>query len=1182
LEVAVARLFEVKSVRECLLAAALLFPFVAAAQTLTITNGIQTYTALTNTTVTMSGQSELRVTAASDPIPGCVFHLNSPDAWFFLPGIRPSVVASTYLSQVRVNGANAVSGANVRVVGYAMGTVIIPHASSFQPLQVFTGTNFTGTSSYLSQYTAYADAGLGTMNNNISSFKLKRGYTATFAQNGNGTGLSKNFVAQDGDLNVSIIPAGLDNSVSFIRVFPWRWTAKKGIAGDIVQSLNLRWYYNWSLNQNSSFDLEYVPIRQNRWWPDLNQNWQARGASQLLGYNEPDRPDQANMSIGDAISAWPDLLATGLRVGAPAVSDGGRSSWLYPFIQQANAAGLRVDFVPVHYYWCYDPADPSGAATQMYNFLKATYDQVKRPLWVTEWNNGANWTPCADPSYAQQQACISAMVDMLEDTPFVERYALFNWVEDVRRLQWDDGSLTSAGTTYRDKSSAISYVQEGLPGGGRSLARFQFENDVLDSSGTGNNGIAVGIPGYTTGTNGQAIQLDGTNSYVVLPSNTANSAGFSFAAWVYWEGGGNWQRIFDFGNDTTQYMFLTPSSGSGTLRFAIALNGPGSEQMLQTTVLPVGQWRHVAVALSNNTARLYVNGALAASSTGFSILPSQFSPRRNYLGKSQFKADPLFRGRLDEVILAHYALSAAEIAALQTNQPPVFQDIGDGVWIADASGTWSNPANWSGGLRANGPGYTADFSALDITANRIVTLDSSRSIGALKFGDTSGPQSWSLSSSGSVLTLDSGSSTQPSITMNQNTATISASLAGINGLSKTGSGTLVLSGSNTLSGSINIDTSSTTANEGIVRAAHPNALANIGTLWIRNNNGGSSTLQLDGSQGSVTGPQSVRLAGRNNSVVSIQNLSGSNSVRALTIDVGGSSYLLQSDAGTLNLAGTVSSLASGTRTFTFQGNGNFNVSGSIQNGSATTINLSKTNAGALTIAGASTFSGTTTNWRGNLFVNGSLVSPVTVIGGTVGGNGSISGAVVLQSGASLSPGVPIGVLTVSNSVTLQPGSTTFIELEKSIPTNDLLRVTGALNYGGTLIVTNLGGTLMPGDSFKLFQAAAYNNSFGSITLPALATGLSWNTAGLTTGVVSVVATARPQFISVTKMSDGNFQLSGAGAAFANYELWATINLTSPIGWLLLTNAVADTNGMFNLTDPAATNYPQRFYRIVSP
>jgi autotransporter-associated beta strand protein len=485
-------------------------------------------------------------------------------------------------------------------------------------------------------------------------------------------------------------------------------------------------------------------------------------------------------------------------------------------------------------------------------------------------------------------------------------------------------------------------------------------------------------------------------------------------------------------------------------------------------------------------------------------------------------------------------------------------------------------------LRASGPGYTADFSALDITANRIVTLDSSRSIGALKFGDTSGAQNWSLSSSGGVLTLDSGASAQPSIAVNQNTATISALLAGTNGFSKTGTGTLVLSGSNTVTGSINIDTSSTTANEGIVRAAHPNALVNISTLWIRNNNGGSSTLQLDGSQGNVVAPQTIRLAGRNNNVVSIQNLSGDNSVRTLMIDVGGSSYLLQSDAGTLNLGGTVSSLAGGTRTFTFQGNGNFNVSGSIQNGSATTINLSKTNAGTLTIAGASTFSGTTTNWRGNLFVNGSLASAVTVVGGDLGGNGAIGGAVVVQSGATLSPGASIGILTVSNSVTLQPGSTTFIELDKSVPTNDLLRVSGALNYGGTLLVTNLGGTLMPGDNFKLFQAAAYNNSFSSVLLPPLATGLSWNTAGLTTGVVSVVATAVPQFTSVAQKSDGNFQFSGTGAAFGNYELWAATNLTPPTDWLLLTNAAADTNGMFNLSDPAATNYPQRFYRIASP
>jgi hypothetical protein len=83
-------------------------------------------------------------------------------------------------------------------------------------------------------------------------------------------------------------------------------------------------------------------------------------------------------------------------------------------MSQADAVGLRVDFVAIHYYWCYDPSNPSGAASQMYNFLKAVYDQTKRPIWITEWNNGADWTGCGDPTFAQQQACIASMVDMLE------------------------------------------------------------------------------------------------------------------------------------------------------------------------------------------------------------------------------------------------------------------------------------------------------------------------------------------------------------------------------------------------------------------------------------------------------------------------------------------------------------------------------------------------------------------------------------------------------------------------------------------------------------------------------------------------------------------------------------------------------------------------------------------------
>src|SRR5262249_48318349 len=89
-------------------------------------------------------------------------------------------------------------------------------------------------------------------------------------------------------------------------------------------------------------------------------------------------------------------------------------------------------------------------------------------------------------------------------------------------------------------------------------------------------------------------------------------------------------------------------------------------------VLPVGQWIHVAVTLSGSTGRLYTNGVQAASSSSFTIAPSAFNPAKNFFGKSQFVADPLFGGSLDEVQIADAAFTPAQIAALMTNSPPQF------------------------------------------------------------------------------------------------------------------------------------------------------------------------------------------------------------------------------------------------------------------------------------------------------------------------------------------------------------------------------------------------------------------------------------------------------------------------------------------------------------------------------
>lgn len=272
-------------------------------------------------------------------------------------------------------------------------------------------------------------------------------------------GVSRNYVAQDHDVVVGELPEGLAGEVRFVRVFPWRWTSKKGIAGNIHEKLNVGWFYNWNLNRSSSPDLEYVPIKQKRYWPGLKQDWRARGATHLLGFNEPDKKDQANMSVDAAIKTWPSLQRTGLRLGSPATSDGGLD-WLYRFMDRADREGLRVDFVAVHYYRAVpDPGDGAAAAGRLYRYLKQIHERTKRPLWVTEWNNGAGWTKARDPDEEEQRAAVKAMIEMMDETDFVERYALFNWVESCRALVRKDGSLTPAGEAYRDHESPVFFVQ---------------------------------------------------------------------------------------------------------------------------------------------------------------------------------------------------------------------------------------------------------------------------------------------------------------------------------------------------------------------------------------------------------------------------------------------------------------------------------------------------------------------------------------------------------------------------------------------------------------------------------------------------------------------------------------------------------------------------------------------------
>jgi autotransporter-associated beta strand protein len=1143
------------------------------AQTLTITNGTVTTAGFTNTVVTMAGQCALIITGTNQPLSSSTINLTSSNAWIFLPYIRPSVVSANYLSQVLVNGAAAVVGSNCRLDEYVMGSVIVPHPPTITPLQVFSGPNFLGSSTNLGLYTYYTNSVLGTFVWNISSFHLQRGYSATFAQYPDGTGASKVFVAQDGDLDVGLMPTNLDHQCNFIRVFPWHWIGKKGWGGGPPATvIDPLWYYDWNNAGASTLDNEYVPMKwgATTTWDPMSNITSLQGSTEVLGYNEPDSSSQANVTISNAAAYWPYMMQSGLRLGAPAVSSSGVTGqgleWLYGFMNLVTNLGYRVDYIPIHFYDC------DWSATQFSNYIAGVYQVTGLPVWVTEFNYGADW--CSDaPTESEEATDISSYIQMLESTPFVERYAIYSYFA-TNRTMIVNNVLTPAGTNYLQQQSSMAYAQAAPPGGSRGIAQYQFENNARDSSGFGNNALAVGVPGYGAGVTGQAVQLDGTNNYLRLPTTIATNANFTFAAWVYWNGGAAWQRIFDFGNGTAQYMFLTPDSSSGTLRFAMTTNTYSNEQRVETTALTSGAWYHVALTIAGSTVTLYTNGVAAAASSSFTISPASFLPALNNLGKSQFSGDPLFSGLLDNVLIADSAFTATQIAGLLTNAPPAFTNSvlsggsaaigvaysgslagaavvtnvgdtltyakssgpawltvaangtlsgtpgatdggtntftvratdtaglsayalltiivpltsGNGIWYADAAGNWSDPSKWTRDCPASGAGLTADFSVINISANRTVTLDSARSIGNMKFADFSNSALWTLAASGgSVLTLNSGSAASPAIVVGAwptlsttNAAMISASLAGTNGFTKSGWGTLVLSGGNSLSGTLNVDSGSASANDGDLELVAAGAATNLTAIAIRNNNGGRSTLQLAGG---AMSPAAITLNGRNVSVAAIENLSGSNALSGnLAISVGGGDYLLQSDAGTLGLGGIVSAAASGSRTFTFAGAGDCYVFGSIQNGSAT-VSVTKQDAGNLILANTNTFTGGLTVGGGAVKLNlplalqnsavnlacagsnGLKFGPLTAasVGSLAGINdvwltNSTQAAVTLTNGANNGSGVFAGAFRGAGSL-VKAGTGTLTLDGSNTYSGATLITAGTLKFG---VATNYTAELQP-------------------------------------------------------------------------------------------------------------------------
>lgn len=242
------------------------------------------------------------------------------------------------------------------------------------------------------------------------------------------------------------------------------------------------------------------------------------------------------------------------------------------------------------------------------------------------------------------------------------------------------------------------------------------------------------------------------------------------------------------------------------------------------------------------------------------------------------------------------------------------------------------------------------------------------------------------------------------------------------------------------------------------------------------------------------------------------------------------------------------------------------------------------NGGRLVLSGSTTISSSPniTLSGGTLDVGARSDGKQTILSGhTILGNGRIDGSLQVNAGGTVSPGndslgLPIGVLTVTNVVTL--AGTNAMQTEKASFTNDTITGAASIVFGGVLRVSDdFSIAYADGDSFKLFSAGSYFGSFSSIEPASPGPGLFWDMSQLTvSGTLKVVSTPVPRITGTVK-SGNNFVFGGSGGApNASYSVLTSTNAALPLAqWAPVATNHFDASGNFSFTTAIAK--PQQYF-----
>jgi Glycosyl hydrolase catalytic core len=204
-----------------------------------------------------------------------------------------------------------------------------------------------------------------------------------------------------------------------------------------LEALHVSWYYNWGATSAYKTKVLFVPMA----YSPKHIAEIAGHPPVVLGFNEPDNANQANLEVDAALAVWPQLLAKSQLVVAPATAHNPalKDGWLHTFVEK----GGRADYIAVHWY--------KGADVKKFIAdMKEIYALYHKPIWVTEFACQTAADSHARPTHIVQKEIdrfIAETTRWMNSTEWIQCYAWHDSKEGTSAL-FKNGQLTATGEAY--------------------------------------------------------------------------------------------------------------------------------------------------------------------------------------------------------------------------------------------------------------------------------------------------------------------------------------------------------------------------------------------------------------------------------------------------------------------------------------------------------------------------------------------------------------------------------------------------------------------------------------------------------------------------------------------------------------------------------------------------------------